>query len=135
VLGALGGESAKPAFRHVGVDELYQGKPDKFLKVVCNLETAEPLWFGKERKKETLDEFFRSQLTSRQRRRIEAAWVDLWEPFRQSIAPWAPNCRIIHAKFHIMQHAKEAVDEVRRAEFFRQGVQKRGRIKGSDGYF
>jgi hypothetical protein len=43
-----------PPLRHMGVDELYQGKPDKFLKVVCNLETAEPLWFGKERKKETL---------------------------------------------------------------------------------
>jgi hypothetical protein len=40
-----------PPLRHMGVDELYQGKPDKFLKVVCNLETAEPLWFGKERKK------------------------------------------------------------------------------------
>jgi hypothetical protein len=33
------------------VDELYQGKKDKFLTVVCNLETAEPLWFGRERKK------------------------------------------------------------------------------------
>ena len=51
------------------VDEIYRGKKGKFLTVVCNLETAEPLWFGKERKKETLDEFFRSQLVSRQRKR------------------------------------------------------------------
>jgi hypothetical protein len=35
----------------MGVDELYRGKRDKFLTVVCNLETAEPLWFGRERKK------------------------------------------------------------------------------------
>jgi hypothetical protein len=48
----------KPPLRHRGVDELYQGKKDKFLTVVCNLETAEPLWFGRERKKETLDDFF-----------------------------------------------------------------------------
>jgi transposase len=120
----------KPTLRQMGVDELYKGKQDKFLTVVCNLETAEPLWFGKERKKETLDEIFRSQLTSRQRRRIEAACLDMWEPFRQSIAQWAPNCRIIYDKFHIMQHANDAVDEVRRAEFFRQGVKKRGLIKG-----
>ena len=120
----------KPPLRHMGVDELYKGKRDKFLTVVCNLETAEPLWFGKERKKETLDEFFRSQLTSRQRRRIEAACVDMWEPFGQSLAQWAPNCRIIYDKFHIMQHANDAVDEVLRAEFFRQGVKKRGLIKG-----
>jgi hypothetical protein len=30
--------------------------------VVNNLETGEPLWFGPDRKQETLDEFFRTQL-------------------------------------------------------------------------
>ncbi len=42
--------------RQMGVDELYRGKKGKFLTVVCNLETGEPLWFGNTRKKETLDE-------------------------------------------------------------------------------
>jgi transposase len=41
----------KPPLRQMGVDELYRGKKDKFLTVVCNLETAEPLWFGRERKR------------------------------------------------------------------------------------
>src|SRR6266699_6121828 len=59
----------QPPLRQMGVDEIYKGKRDKFLTVVCNLETGEPLWFGKERKKETLDEFFRTQLVSRQRKR------------------------------------------------------------------
>jgi transposase len=58
-----------------GVDEIYRGKHDKLLTVVSNLETGEPLWFGKERKKETLDEYFRTQLRSGQRKRIEAACV------------------------------------------------------------
>ena len=44
--------------RQMGVDEIYKGKKDKFLTVVCNLETSEPLWFGQERKRETLDDFF-----------------------------------------------------------------------------
>jgi transposase len=120
----------KPALRQMGVDELYRGKQGKFLTVVCNLETAEPLWFGKERKKETLDDFFGSQLVSRQRQRIEAVCVDMWEPFRLSIEQWAPQCQIVYDKFHILQHANDAVDEVRRAEFFRQGRKKRGLIKG-----
>jgi transposase len=120
----------KPALRQMGVDELYRGKKGKFLTVVCNLETSEPLWFGRERKKETLDDFFRSQLVSRQRKRIEAACVDMWEPFRRSIEQWAPQCKIVYDKFHILQHANEAIDEVRRAEFFRQGKKKRDLIKG-----
>ena len=65
----------EPALRQMGVDEIYRGKNDKFLTVVSNLETGEPLWFGKERKKETLDEFFRTQLRSGQRGRIGACCV------------------------------------------------------------
>ena len=120
----------KPVLRHIGVDEIYKGKKDKFLTVVCNLETAEPLWFGKERKKETLDEFFQTELNSRQRKGLEAACVDMWEPFRLSIEQWAPQCKIVYDKFHVMGHANDAVDEVRRAEFFRKGGEKRELIKG-----
>ena len=120
----------KPPLIQMGVDEIYRGKADKFLTVVCNLETGEPLWFGETRKKETLDEFFRSQLRSPQRKRIEAACVDMWVPFRQSIQQWAPQCKIVYDKFHIIQHANDAVDEVRKAEFFRQGKKKRDLIKG-----
>jgi transposase len=119
-----------PALRQMGVDEIYLGKKQKFLSVVCNLETGEPLWFGRERKKESLDGFFQAALSARQRRGIEAACVDMWEPYRRSIEQWAPNCKIIYDKFHIMQHANAAVDEVRRAEFFRKGGRTRGVVKG-----
>jgi transposase len=120
----------KPALKQMGVDEIYRGKNDKFLTVVSNLETGEPLWFGEDRKKETMDEYFRTQLRSGQRQRIQAACVDLWEPFRLSIEEWAPGCRIVYDKFHIIQHANAAVDEVRRAEFFRKGRKMRDVIKG-----
>lgn len=98
--------------------------------MVCNLETGEPLWFGRERKKETLDAFFQEELSRRQRHRIEAVCVDMWEPFRLSLEEWVPQCRIVYDKFHIMQHANEAIDEVRRAEFFRKGGRMRGVVKG-----
>ena len=120
----------RPALRQMGVDEIYLGKKQKFLTVVTNLETGEPLWFGRERKKETLDEFFEKHLSAFQRSAIRAACVDKWEPFRQSLEQWVPECRIIYDKFHIMQHANAAVDEVRRAEFFRKGGRMRGVVKG-----
>jgi transposase len=120
----------RPALRQMGVDEIYLGKKLKFLTVVCNLETAEPVWFGRERKKETLDGFFQKELSAAQRRNLEAACVDMWEPFRLSIQQWAPQCRIVYDKFHIMQHANNAIDEVRRAEFFRKGGEVRGLVKG-----
>jgi transposase len=120
----------KPALRQMGIDEMYVGKKQKFLTVVSNLETGEPLWFGRERKKETLDEFFERHLSAFQRSVIRAACVDMWEPFRQSLEQWVPNCQIIYDKFHILQHASAAVDEVRRAEFFRKGGRAREIVKG-----
>ena len=53
----------------------------------------------------------------------------MWEPFRLSIEEWAPGCRIVYDKFHIIQHANNAVDEARRAEFFRKGRKIRDVIK------
>ena len=44
----------KPALHELGVDEIHLGKKVKFLTVASNLESGEPLWFGRERKKETL---------------------------------------------------------------------------------
>jgi transposase len=114
----------------MGVDEIYFGKRMKFITVVSNLESGEPLWFGQDRKQETLDEFFRAQLTESQRKHIEAACVDMWRPFTNSIAHWAGNCRIVYDKFHVLQHANKAIDEVRRAEFFRKGGRMRGVVKG-----
>ena len=120
----------KPLLRQMGVDEIYLGKSQKFLTVVSNLETGEPVWFGREQKEETLDEFFCAELSSMRRGRIQAACVDMWEPFTKSILKWAPQCRIVYDKFHVMQHANSAVDEVRRAEFFRKGGRMRGVVKG-----
>ena len=124
------GSRRKPALRHMGIDEIYLGKKQKFLTVVSNLETGEPLWMGPERKKETLDEFFSQQVSAFQRSAIRAACVDMWEPYRQSLEQWVPQCQIIYDKFHILQHASAAVDEVRRAEFFRKGGRAREIVKG-----
>jgi transposase len=114
----------------MGVDEIYLGKKQKFLTVVTNLETGEPLWFGRERKKETLDEFFEKYLSAFQRNSIRGAGVDMWEPFRQR--PGAVGAGVPD---HLRQvshfaAASQAVDEVRRAEFFRKGGAARDLVRG-----
>lgn len=92
----------KPAFRQMGVDDIFVGRKQKFITVVSNLETAEPLWFEPERKKETLDEFFPKQLIPFQRGAVRAACMDIWEPFRRSQRsgsrkPHTETARLAHA--------------------------------------
>ena len=119
-----------PLLKHLGVDEIYLGKRRKFVTVVKDLAARESLWLGSGRKKETLNEYFREELSPLRRSRIEAACVHRWEPFTQSILKWIPDCKIVFDKFHVMQHANRAVNEVRRAEFFRKGGQARRVVKG-----
>ena len=116
--------------RYLGVDEIFLGKTVKFLTVVSDLETGEPLWVGRERKRETLDRFFAEALPPRRRRAVRAVCVDMWEPFRLSLQAQLPHARLVYDKFHVLRHASEAVDETRRAEFFRQGAEARGLIRG-----
>jgi transposase len=120
----------RPPLHYLGVDEIFLGKTVKFLTVVSDLETGEPLWVGLERKQETLDRFFAEALPPAGRRAVRAVCVDMWEPFRLSLQEHLPHARIVYDKFHVLRHASEALDETRRAEFFRQGAEARGLIRG-----
>jgi len=60
-----------------------------FQLVVSNLDSGEPVWFGRERKKGTVDDLFQSELSAGQRMRITAACVDMWQPYRLIIEQWA----------------------------------------------
>src|SRR5713226_4613334 len=115
---------------YLGVDEFFVGKGVQFLTVVSDLETAEPIWMGQDRKRETLDRFFAEALPSRRRRAIRAVCVDMWEPFAQSLRAHLPHARLVYDKFHVLRHASEAVDETRRAEFFRHGRAARDVVRG-----
>jgi transposase len=116
--------------RFLGVDEIYLGRRDKFLTIVSDLETGEPLWAGRDRKRETLDRFFAEALPLARRRAVRAVCVDMWEPFTQSLRTHLPRARIVYDKFHVLRHVNDALDETRRAEFFRHGGAARTVLRG-----
>jgi transposase len=101
----------------MGVDEIYRGKKASFSGSVqsghCGLA-------GNGRRRRWMISFAASW-SAGSGNGSKPACVDMWEPFRTSILQWAPQCKIVYDKFHIMQHANDAIDEVRKAEFFRQG--------------
>lgn len=104
----------KPPLRQMSADEICLGRTRKFVAVGSNLATGEPRWFGAQRKKETLNGFFNRDLSAFQPSAVVAACVDLWEPFRRSIAERLPGCRIVYGKFYIRQHSGHAIEEARR---------------------
>lgn len=105
------------AVSHIGVDEKSVGKHHEYVTVVCDIQQGNVLYVGDDRKKESLDAFYR-QLTPERREAIEAVSMDMWEAFIQSTQEYVPNAqdKIVFDKFHVVQHLNEAVDKVRRQE-------------------
>jgi hypothetical protein len=73
----------------LGVDEIYPGKNEKFITVVSNLDSGEPSWFGRERKKEMLDQFFQEELSAGQPPRGRS---------ERSVLVWSRNQAVIENK-------------------------------------
>ncbi len=103
--------------RQMGVDEKAVGHGQQYMTLVYDLENPRVLWIGEDRKKETLDLYF-GTLTPKQRTAIEAVGLDMWEAFILSIQEHVPGAmeKMVFDRFHIMKHANEGVDKVRKSE-------------------
>ena len=121
--------------RQVGVDEKFLGRrnklAEKFVTIVSNLETGEPLWIGPGRSKETLKGWL-TTLSTADKQRIDLFSMDMHAPFALAVeeTEGLEHVVIVHDPFHIMKRVGEAIDEVRRAIFFRSGPEMRGIGRG-----
>jgi transposase len=98
-----------PAPRDIGVDEVAIRKGHNYRRSG---------WGGQGRTEADFDLFF-AALGPKKTARIELAAMDMWKPFRNSLARNAPQARVVFDKFHIMRHLSDALDEVRRSEYRR----------------
>jgi transposase len=125
-----------PPLKQVGVDEKYLGRrnklDEKFVTIVSNLVTGEPIWIGYGRRAETLTSFLQT-LTPEQKSTIELFAMDMHAPFRRAIADdlGLKHVVVVHDPFHIMKRAGEALSEMRRAVFFRAGPELRAIGRGT----
>lgn len=115
-----------PPLRQVGLDEKYLGRRNKldhrFVTIVSNLETGEPLWIGAGRDESTVKAWL-DTLSAEQKANIELFAADMHAAFHNAIRadPALAHVNYVHDPFHLMKRAAKAVDELRRAYFFRGG--------------
>ncbi len=130
-------EATRPTvpLRHVGVDEKWLGRrhnfKHKFVTVVSNLETGEPVWIGRSRSEKTLRRWLES-LTREQKATIQLFAMDLHRPYWNAVdnTRGLEHAPIVHDPFHIMKLAGAMLDELRRDVFFRAGPELRAIGKG-----
>lgn len=115
---------------HLGADEIQRGKGQRFWTVLSDLVHGEVLGLARERTEASLTTVLTSSLDARQRAAVEAVCLDMHQPYRNALAAILPRAAVVFDKFHVLQHAAAALDEVRRQEFFRASAVMRAYGRG-----
>jgi transposase len=114
----------------IGIDEVSYRKGHKYLTIVANHETGDPVWIGEGRSQTTVGAFFDE--LGEHAKQIEAVSMDMCAPYIQETKTRAPKAKIAFDPFHVVKLASEAVHDVRRTEAReRKGSAEAAVLKGS----
>jgi len=114
----------------IGIDEVSYRKGHKYLTVVADHETGDPVWIGEGRSQKTLGTFF-DELGERAKQ-LEAVSMDMCAPYILETKARAPQSEIAFDPFHVVKLASQAVHGVRRTEAReRKGTAEAAVLKGS----
>jgi len=105
----------------LGADEIQRGKGQQYWTVLSDLVHGEVIGLSRDRTQESLSGLLKQELDNRQRASVQAVCTDMHHPYVNAVAEMLPKAEVVFDKFHVLQHAAAALDEVRRQEFFRAG--------------
>lgn len=116
--------------RHIGIDEIYLGRKQKFLTLVVDLDRGQIIWVGEGRGAGALREFWRRFRQSGAR--LKAVAMDMSGAYAASVREHAPHAVLTFDRFHVIKLMNERLDDLRR-ELVRQaeGEDQKRAIKGT----
>ena len=115
---------------HVGLDEIQRGKGQQFWTVLSDIVHGEVIGLRQDRSEATAKTLLERDLDAAQRGRVEAVCTDMHRPYLNAVQAVLPQADVVFDKFHVLQHASAALDELRRQEFFRAGAVMRAHGRG-----
>lgn len=99
----------------IGLDEVSYRKGHKYLSIVADHDTGDPVWIAEGRSRETVQKFF-EKLGPEKSAQLEAVSMDMCAPYIAEVRLRAPQAQIAFDPFHVVKLANEAVHEVRRSQ-------------------
>jgi transposase len=100
---------------------IQRGKGQRFWTVLSDIVHGEVIGLRHDRTETTATTLLVTDLTTRQRAAVTAVCTDMHRPYLNAVAQALSHAEVVFDKFHVLQHASAALDEVRRQEFFRAG--------------
>ena len=98
--------------KRIGIDETGIGKGHKYVTIVVNLDTGEPVFVGDGKAEKALEPFW-ELLGKRRMNKIKAVAMDMSNAYRAAVEKNLPGARIVFDKFHVVRMANKALDDLR----------------------
>jgi transposase len=115
----------------IGIDEVSYRKAHKYLSVVVDHFTGDPVWLGAGRTRRAIGGFF-DEIGPQRCQCLALVTMDMLSAYIEEVRARAPGAVIAFDPFHVVKLANEAVHEVRRTEAReRKGSEEAAVLKGS----
>ena len=117
----------------LGLDEFAIQKGHRYATIILEPSTRRVLWVCRGRGREDIRPFF-EKLGEDGRKRIQAAVMDMWEPYENEVRAQCPNAKVVYDLFHVKgKYGREVIDRVRVDEANRLKEDRAAReiVKGS----
>ena len=103
--------------KRIGIDEKSFAKGHKYETIVHNIDTGNVEYVCDDRDQTSLEEYYK-KFTPKQRAKVEAVSMDMWDPYIAATKAYIPDAekKIVFDRFHAMKQVNEAVDKVRKEE-------------------
>jgi transposase len=99
----------------IAIDELHIGTRNKFITIVMDLNSDDPIFVGEGKAKSALEPFW-EKLGPIRRRKIACVAIDMGAAYQAAVRENLPNAKIVFDHFHVVKLANETVDAVRRQQ-------------------
>ncbi len=124
------GQPNYDGLRILAIDEIAIRKGHRYLTIVLDYLTGRVVWIGQQRKARTLSRFF-NQLTSAQRKALEAIAMDMWDPYIKAVQKKVPHVKIVFDLFHVVAQFSKVIDQVRNSEYRKASQENKAVFKGA----
>ena len=116
---------------HIGIDEKSFRKAHRYVTLLTDIDRSRVLDVAEGRDKAAYDKLF-EELGEEQLKEVKAIAMDMWRHFIKAADEHLPEADIVHDKFHVTQHLKQAIYQVRRREHKALSKQKNDTLKNSN---
>lgn len=103
--------------RRLAIDETSKAKRHEYVTLFADEAARKVIFVADGNEAATVAAFVRNLCAHRGKpSQIESVSMDMWPAFIRGVTDHLPNAQITYDKFHVIAHASEAIDKMRRAE-------------------